>query len=318
MLARITKQTFISLIITAFLLTLLTSCGQLGVPAVSPSALPEPTVTEGSNINTDDPGESKIIIRKKDGDLYDIHDGEREYKNYQILYSCESLSGQSGPIKSAEIYGYEFVAEYEPLLIVHINNNDTPLLFHLAMCYTYYPLVYLQDIDGDGADEIIVESVIRATSIGEFVLHVLKVIDNELVELYRFPTYDYVKDGIQYEVCNFGFKGKLLDHYKLLFEFPSLNFSKIIDYSDNGRVNIKQYYNGKGKPLDETEDPLLFQCFQRIDVEDMDGDGIYEIIGRQNIRITGHRGIGTAIITLKYNVENQKMEVINVDVEEWK
>ena len=330
------KSKYAIILLVFFILILLASCtgniidsantsGKLSSSTPKESAS-SPHSTEVIDVLTtteqvEEPN-SKYII-KKGLNLYDIRIDDTEYENMNIMFYCGgSIKGNDEEPEASYIFGKKGGQSYDPILAVMLNGK--PLIFELDTCHTYNPLVYMKDIDGDGKDEVIVDSVRTAMGIGEYVLYIFKIEEGNLVELYRFPSisYDYGQDsGIPHEILNFGFKSRLFDNYQLFMEFPALNFNKTINLSYCDTDNIKHYYDDEEKLTNKIEmvDIIRFYCFQETHVEDIDGDGIYEIIGWQNADIypfTNDRSIGAVKIVLKFNVSKQQMEVIEVDFRE--
>jgi len=258
-------------------------------------------------------GESQVLVLKKSAELYDIAAGDKVYKDLQILCSCEGSSGNSGRIKSAAIYGPDHVYPYIPLLIVM--SNDTPLLFELEECNALYPIAYMQDIDGDGEDEIIVDSLQAASHFVRSVLFVLKVVEDKLEVLYRFPARSYKEEEkFPLEMNNFGFTSQLMENYQLLIEYPPTKFSKVLDVSHL----LSSYHlyddNGIFLPDVETIDVVNFDSVLVSGLQDVDGDGACEIILIQAAHFLG-KDLGSVLVTLGYNSQEKTMEVMSVDFE---
>ena len=260
---------------------------------------------------------SEIAIQKTSNGFYNIKDGEKLYEDLEIVNSCNGSFGESGRIKSAEIYKPVNLSPYQYIPILIVMYNETPLLFYLEECYTYNPTVYLYDIDGDGEDEIIVDSLRAASSRVETVLFILKVVEGKLEVLYRFPeyTYDYSKGNIPYEILDFGFTSQLLNNYKLKVEFPATGFSKTFDISSLSKKGLLYNLKGKLLPDAKTENIIYFGCFVLSDLQDVDEDGIYEIIGQQIAGMFGEENLGNTEVVLKYNTQKKQMEVLKIKFE---
>jgi hypothetical protein len=195
-------------------------------------------------------------------------------------------------------------------------NNDTPLLFKLEACSTPFPIVYLQDIDGDGEDEIIIDSIKRASHFVESVLYVLKIVEDKLEVLYRFPSHSYSEDEeLHNEMNNFGFTSQLMENDQLLIEYPSLKFHKIFDISHHYNKSLYSDSEGGIPPSVETIGVVYFDSVLVSDIQDIDEDGSYEIIGVQTARMLGQVDLGVAKITLKYNHQSKGLEAVSVDFE---
>ena len=271
----------------------------------------------------------KSMGEDEDGrEVFNIEIGDRKHEGLFLLASCKSSSA-SKPM-SLNVYGKSYSPYNENnsdgyIPILAITKEDKLLLFEWERCDVYPPWIYMGDIDGDGQDEIIFRSTIFY---GNFPAHVLKIVGNELVELYRFPQYTdnpnvpitEIRDSIPKERANFGFTSRLLDGYKILIEFPALQFSKTIDLSASAfdHIRLDSFYDENGKPLNDSLYDLSFNYFHKIDLSDVDGDGICEVIGKQNIGLKYKQSIGNVKVTLKYSSQSKTMEVIAVDLEEIK
>lgn len=281
---------------------------------VEPIATQTPLPLETDFKNTD----KAISVTQNENGLYDIQEGETIYTDLAIVDSAESSFGSDADTKSATIYGVlPEIETHEPLLVIMY--KDTPLLFHLEPCHaSFYPEVYLHDIDGDGKDEVIVYAIRAASGAGiDSVLHILQVGDNSICEIYRFPAYAYDRTSSERmpdEILNFGFASELLDGYQLRFRHLVGDYEKTVDVFDYLKGDMR-CYDENGKVVGRITDIATFTCFQHIEVADVDGDGLYEIIGKQRVNIPESRSIGSAVITLKFNQITQGMSVVAVDLE---
>lgn len=254
--------------------------------------------------------------------LYNLHVGGKRYEGLFRLASCKGKS------MIAEVYGKAWRDEYTPVIAVRSKGKLS--LFEWERCDLYPPDIFLADIDGDGGDEIIYHNPIFY---GQHPVHILKVEGNKLVELYRFPQYEYnseldlteIRDTVGTESLNFGFVGRLSDGYKLILKFPALGFKREVDLSDGKYffIDKSRYFDESGKPFKEyvrEVEPYLseLECdyFYPIFLYDAHGDGAVELMGRQSIEFEYKQTVGFVDITLKFNAKSKKMEVIEVEFEE--
>ena len=255
----------------------------------------------------------QIKIHKNENGLYEVQDGSKIYKDLKILNSCESLSNSN--IKSAVIYGTDWQAvetskhAYKfPLLAVA--SDKTTMLLQLDEVYVYPPEVYIQNIDGDETNEIIVKSTLG--DLRETGLRIFKLADNKIVELYCFPEFPFIfSENYQYGKLNFGFTSNLMDNYKLIIKYPEKDFENIIDVSSDFAIE-NEYYDTQGKLKQKTDDIVHFGCFMDFQIEDVDEDGICEIIGHQGMSTDFSKMIGSMLITLKYSSQSKTMEVMSI------
>ena len=312
----IIKKVFQFIFILALILTA-TSCSEK-----------KPVSSEDNSINSEDNSISSeentlspvnYAGQDENGqDIYNIHIGDTTHKGVFLLNSYES-SEKSNPL-SLEVYGKAWGGDYTPILA--ITKEKKLLLFELERCDLYPPFLYLGDIDGDSWDEIIILSTIFYRMEP---MHVLKLKGNELVELYRFPQYTddpslpthEIRDSIPVEALNFGFTSKSLDNYKVVLEFSDFNFSKTFDILESRYDYINHWFYDENGELDERGlDELEFGYIHDINLIDVDGDQICEIVCKQEVGFGYKQYIGDVIITLKYDDEKGIMNIIDIEFEE--
>lgn len=161
--------------------------------------------------------------------------------------------------------------------------------------------LYLNDVDGDGFDEIIIQQhVDMAGGAGQFSSYIFKVENDEIREIFNSST------------CNLfdtGFVSEFLDGYKLKVSNTITGYSSTIDISNK---YIDEYFDENGKGA--TGDFILCDSFFEFIPEDVDDDGIFEIICLQYTSLNSHPDyIGDAKSILKFNSYIQKFEVIESD-----
>jgi len=239
-------------------------------------------------------------------------------KNYTELVELGAYKSQkdNSNIINVWVYGKNNGESYTPILVVETQNSL--LATALVECATYYPLVYIGDVNGDNDEEIIVNNVRTAMGIGEYKLQIFET-KNELTSIYDFPRTDYVYYGpnanIPYDELNFGFTGELLDNFNLCIQHSGLNYKKTITLAEE-KIDTS-FYDEEGIVLNKNVNVIKFNTFYNIEVKDIDNDGVCEIIGDQNVSYGTIKSIGTATIILKYQ-QDASFKPIQVEFsEEW-
>ena len=156
--------------------------------------------------------------------------------------------------------------------------------------------VFLGDVDGDKVDEILIHSNTGGNGgYGLWQTWVLKVEDGEIHILFEnFDGFDT------------GFKSRFLEDYKLEITNRFTGYKLVFDVKDSHK---KAYKSAKEPPTGYILDLDPF-CF--FEPEDVDHDGISEIVCRQYTSHIGHfDNTGTAHSVLKFNTQTQKFEVID-------
>lgn len=268
------------------------------------------------------------VGRDKNGnDLFDIRWGEKKLIDMVLLEKTEGTSKRR-PM-TVELYGKSSKNDYLPTLAVR--RGKQLLIFQWEVCNQWIPKIYLADVDGDGEDEIVYHNPIFN---GHSPLHVLKLEEDSLIELYRFPQYKYkyysqystfnMWNDLDLKKLNFGFVGRLADGYKLVLEYPDLDFKREIDLSDGKYFFIDKslYFDKHGKPLKpyvrEIEPKLrelYFSFFLNpLYLDDYDKDGAVEILCLQAVGFGfNEQVVGFSEVGLKYNRESKAMDVVFVE-----
>lgn len=185
---------------------------------------------------------------------------------------------------------------------------DTKVIFkdltHNTITGAYSESLYLNDVDGDGTDEIILHQCIGSTGgAGQYLARVFKVENEEINELFcssiksENSTYwdtgfeGTTKDGFMFEVTN-EFTG-----YDTTFKLDNKHYIDVY-YDENGNVR--------------TEGKMQIDTFCDFEPVDKDSDGIYEISTKQYVSLYSHVDcIGYATSTIAYNPEIKDFEIID-------
>ena len=152
--------------------------------------------------------------------------------------------------------------------------------------------IEVQDFDGDGYKEILLQESSGMTGgFGQYVSRVFKYVNGEIKMIFS----SYVKDG---EYFDTGFSCVVLENYNLRINNRFTGYSEIFNYR-----NVKSSWYKENEHTDYSSQ-LLVDSFYDFEAYDVDGDGVYEIVGYQYTSIAGHTDyVGSAKTTLKYDKE---------------
>lgn len=180
-------------------------------------------------------------------------------------------------------------------------------IFELA---AYSGKLYLNDCDGDGDNEITVQETVAMTGgAGQYLSRVFDFKSGEINEVFTSRVDGWIVDT--------GFTGEIMKNKKLKIKNRFTGFSKIINFSDiENEDYFNWWYDENGEII--PRDIMVDSFFEFIPV-DIDGDGVFEIKGKQYVSLIGHaNGIGAAISYFSYNNEKGKFEIIKSDFETFK
>ena len=203
-----------------------------------------------------------------------------------------------------DILDFSFSSINSFLLVERETNTERKLDFEILDYCIFGMEMYVNDIDGDRQDEIIIQQMVDLMGgAGQYRTMVYKIEDEGLREIFVTPSDEGLFDT--------GFESELLSGYKIRIYNTLTGFAKTIDHADpNG-----WYFDSEGEPI-VLEDWLWVDSFHTVEVKDFDNDGIFELITRQYVCWDCHAfGIGDAVSVLKFNSESQKFEVIHADFE---
>lgn len=165
----------------------------------------------------------------------------------------------------------------------------------------YKTTVYVNDLDGDKADEITTCCNTGGTALAKSG-HVYKFENGVLNNIFSSTGEDY---------WDTGFEGITKDNY--IFEITN-RFTGYITTLKLGNENyIDRCYDESGKVKEEGKMGLL--SFRDFYTDDKDNDGIYEIHAEQHAYFVGKEdGLGYTKCTYKFNEESKKFEVVDAEL----
>ena len=153
----------------------------------------------------------------------------------------------------------------------------------------------LADVDGDGLQEILVHD--NTGGVGGFGLWRVWVLELEGEEIrVLFENYNEFDTG---------FESRFLDGYQLEVSNYITGYRLVFDVKENHR----RYYEESGEV---PSDGIMTDPFFEFIAEDVDGDGISEIICKQYTSIFGHSDYtGTACSVLKFSKDWKTFVVVD-------
>ena len=171
-------------------------------------------------------------------------------------------------------------------------------------------LLYLCDVDGDGLDEIVVQQVFAPSGgAGSYESHVFKVVDDDICEIFDSLIVDPSDNSWSY--FDTGFSGVQQDGFKEVISNKMTGYEITLDYSSESRYRGR-IFDDNGKVIEGFD--IHCGSFYQFIPEDIDGDGIYEIVCLQYVSITDETDwIGDAKSILKFNPDSQRFEVVQAE-----
>lgn len=165
---------------------------------------------------------------------------------------------------------------------------------------SYGDTSYVCDVDGDNIDEIIVQQTVGMSGgSGQYMSRIFKVIDDEIVEIFSS------NNNNQFDT---GFSSDLKNNFKMEIKNTFTGYTAILDFTTNEQY-ASAYFDKSGKV--KCNDSIWCDSFRKFIPEDVDNDGIFELVCLQYVSLGGHSNyIGDVKSYLKYNVQTNKFEII--------
>ncbi len=183
-------------------------------------------------------------------------------------------------------------------LFIAMERKDDVLLYPISeMCSLMS--CETADVDGDKSYEIIM--LVDNGGFCSHTAYVLKIEDDRITPLFEKNLYIHPFEE--------GFSYTLRAPFELLVTNSITGYSTVIDFSDREEY-IGEVFDEKGNPLGKWE--AKHDCFRTFTPEDVDNDGVYEVIGSMHTHLYSHAdGIGDSECTLRYNKDSGEFEVID-------
>ena len=189
---------------------------------------------------------------------------------------------------------------------------DTKVIYkdltHNNIAGAYSEKFYLNDIDGNGIEEIIIHQCIGMTGGGgQYLARIFKVENEEIKEIFCNLT----SNGNKHVRWKTGFVCEEKPDFQLEITNTFTGYTETIDLSTDKESYVRLgRYDDNGNVIKHTD--ISTDTFLTFIPKDIDNDGICEIYCEQYTSHLGHaQYIGHAISILKYNAYIQDFEVID-------
>lgn len=161
--------------------------------------------------------------------------------------------------------------------------------------------LYFADLDGDKDKEILLQEVKGMSGgSGQYLSRVYDFTDSEIKKI--FTSYD--KENKYY---NTGFDCTLLENHMLRIDNAFTGYTTTFEVVRENEEYFQWWYDDDG---DLRNTSLWVDSFNRFEPEDVDDDGISEIVCRQYTCLNNHADYaGSAITVLKYNSDTKSFYV---------
>ena len=165
--------------------------------------------------------------------------------------------------------------------------------------------IELEDVDGDGDCEIILQETVGLIGgVGSYLSRILDYQDGQIVELFSTA-------GV-HDFSN-GFSIELKENHHFTIRNAHTGYSETFILEGKSDAYFEGWYDLNGQ-ISKRE--LMLDSYNRFVPWDVDEDGVCEIICRQYASLIGHAdGIGMGEIILKYNTTMASFEIIQADFE---
>lgn len=252
----------------------------------------DPNRSEWMSIDLSEAGLSNLTLGCVENG-YIIKDNTEEQKKSAVYIFCDyAVSNNMYHIP------YLVVALSDKVLIKDLSDGN-------KYSGSYYDVLSLADVDGDGTHEIIVQQTVGMSGgAGSYISRIFKVNGDKIQEMFTSVSQDPSDAG--QSIWNTGFTSEFLSNRKLKIINGFTDYNIIIDIS---KKYTEDFFDKDGKgPLS-----LSISCdsFNEFSPKDVDDDGVYEIVCSQYVSLADHSDyIGDAKTVLRYNVKLQMFEVI--------
>ncbi len=186
----------------------------------------------------------------------------------------------------AEYKGKKFYAEYP----AHYNIEN----------------IYYANVDGSYGDEVIIHA--STNTKGVYENDVLKITPDGIIHLFNANNAFHMASS---------FSTKLKENFTVEILNKHTSFTKTINVKDINDENYADSYwdeTGKIMETDVFDHVWIDETFRRFEPQDVDNDGIYEIVCSQYASLGDYSScIGYASTTLKYNTEIKQFEIVRAN-----
>lgn len=283
--------------IALLLVLTLSACNISTSPPSEPSTAPDTTVTSVAS-----KGVQKLTATELSKNETDLADRLTEVglEDVSIDYSDEinldnGKTGKAYLICDNNAFGGSSV--FHPVYLAV--ETDTKYIFE-ELLVSYGEKIYLNDIDGDKTDEIIINQATGCTALSH----------HGLIYKLKNDTLTRIFSSVSTEHFSTGFEGVTKDSF--MFEITN----KFTDYNTtfglDNKCYVDRYFDEEGNVIKEGR--MHLNSFKEFCPIDKDGDGIYEIYAEQSACLNSNAdNIGFTKCIIKYNPEIKEFEVIEAE-----
>lgn len=219
---------------------------------------------------------------------YDLKDAEvintQKSSFGEVRLLSAKSDGKSIFLIEAEYKGKKFYAEYP--------------------AYYNFENIYYANVDGYYGDEVIIHA--STGNDGIYENDVLKITSDGIIHLLNANNAFHMTTS---------FNTKLKENFNVEFSNKFTSFKKTINVKNiNDENYVGSYWDKNGKVTEEDvlDHVWIDESFIRFEPQDVDNDGIYEIVCSQYTSLGDYSScIGYAGITLKYNTGLKQFEIVN-------
>ena len=237
-------------------------------------------------------------------------EGDTLYPYANIAVS-QKRTGNTVDGKNNQLSVY-VLAEYQDNSYMHrtflVVETDNDMLSYDLNTKSLQDTLYLVDIDADGLDEIILHQHLDDFGgAGSYISRIYQVEDGRICEM--FNSYTSTPQDSEDEIFDTGFSSEFIEGKKLKITNQNTDYQTILDVSER---YIDEFFDSAGKGPSDL--PSGCDSFISFEPNDVDEDGVFEIIGTQYMFVFNHAGgIGYGKTVLKYNAQNSQFEVIKAE-----
>lgn len=283
------------LVLTVLAVTLFWGCTK-----AQPEQLEDATQTQGQTLpeDTEEP-----LPSEQTEETTPSQTPEKEIREVSECAAGEGFlktqSREKEDLCSVRLLKERYAGEMHAHLLLEVNLGEKVLKTELDQCIPAPTrgTLHFADVDGDGVQELLIHyDTGGCGGFGSYQTWVLKLAQEELRVLFsgegQFDT-------------DTGFESRFLDGYHMEVTNRITGYQLVFDVKEAYR---RQFEEG-GKVLHYT---IMLDSFYEFAPEDVDGDGISEILCKQYTSCIGHADYtGTACSVLKFNTQTQAFEVVD-------
>ncbi len=222
----------------------------------------------------------------------------QNYKNYN-LSQADVIIDKKASFGKCRLYSVN--SDGKLLFLIEVTSNGKKYYYEFFGSSVIEDVI-MKNVDGQSGDEII---ILAKKSNGLYDNLVLRVTSKGMVSL--------LSEAEIYEITS-AYTSELKENFNVDI-YCKYNKDQTINVKNINKENyVGNYWDASGKLIEEfTEDPIWFdQTFCSLEVKDVDGDGVYEIICSQSASMGNYDScVGHTKTTIKFDTESDKFTVIN-------